>query len=327
VLVNDGAVAGKSLVESDAFVWKPQQPRQPALSVLDRLAPDVLAAHLEQVERAENRTGVGGVAADEVEHRKPAVVGDNGLAVDHARLDRQSLDRLGDEREAVRQVVAVAGDQAHAAAAPVRQDPEAVVLDLVNPAGGRRRLAGRARQAWREARKRLLGAHSAPDLIHGRGHRGKDKGRCGGVESAGFPGGESGTVQFSVAGASGGTAAFAAVHVGFASLTVHKSVLLCAFPCAAQHIAALADPLALGIQSGRRPTMPIYQFAVRRDNGRDDDVRWTHLPDDEAARRFAVLLIREVLASERQLELAHCYTDIKDRNGHLLFTIPFAQAR
>ena len=73
--------------------------------------------------------------------------------------------------------------------------------------------------------------------------------------------------------------------------------------------------------------MPIYQFAVRRDNGQDDDVRWTLLPDDEAARRFAILLIREVLASERQLELAHCYMDIKDGNGHLLFTIPFAQAR
>jgi hypothetical protein len=33
--------------------------------------------------------------------------------------------------------------------------------------------------------------------------------------------------------------------------------------------------------------MPVYQFAVKRDSVPDPDVRWTHLSDDEAARRFA----------------------------------------
>ena len=33
----------------------PQQPRQPALAVLDRLAPDVFAVHLEEVECGESR--------------------------------------------------------------------------------------------------------------------------------------------------------------------------------------------------------------------------------------------------------------------------------
>jgi hypothetical protein len=31
--------------------------------------------------------------------------------------------------------------------------------------------------------------------------------------------------------------------------------------------------------------MPVYQFAIKRDNVQDPDVRWTHLSDDEAARR------------------------------------------
>ena len=52
----------------------------------------------------------------------------------------QGLDRFRDEREAVREVVALTRDQAHAAPAPVRKDPKAVVLDLVNPPRARRRL-------------------------------------------------------------------------------------------------------------------------------------------------------------------------------------------
>jgi hypothetical protein len=73
--------------------------------------------------------------------------------------------------------------------------------------------------------------------------------------------------------------------------------------------------------------MPIYQFAVRRDGEQDDDVRWTHLPDDETARRFAALLIQDALAIERHPDSARYCMDVKDGNGHLLFTIPFAQAR
>jgi hypothetical protein len=63
------------------------------------------------------------------------VVADDGLAVDNAGFDGQRLDRRCGERKAFCEVVTVAGDQADAAATPVRQDPEAVVLDLVNPAG------------------------------------------------------------------------------------------------------------------------------------------------------------------------------------------------
>ena len=65
----------------------------------------------------------------------------------------------------------------------MRQDPEAVVLDLVNPPRARRRLQGRSRQAWLEAGEGLLGTHSAPELIHGRRHCGKDRGLRSGVES------------------------------------------------------------------------------------------------------------------------------------------------
>jgi hypothetical protein len=57
----------------------------------------------------------------------------------------------------------------------MRQDPKAVVLDLMNLVGARERLAGRSRQARLEAGEGLLGTHSAPEFIHGRRHRSKDR--------------------------------------------------------------------------------------------------------------------------------------------------------
>jgi hypothetical protein len=91
--------------------------------------------------------------ADELEHGQAAVVADDGLAVDNAGADRQGLDGFCDDREKVREVMAVARDQANAPPTPVRQDPKAVVLDFVNPARARWRLAGRSRQAWLKAGK------------------------------------------------------------------------------------------------------------------------------------------------------------------------------
>jgi hypothetical protein len=42
------------------------------------------AVHLEEVELAQDLMSVGGVAADEIEYGKPAIVADDGLAVDNA---------------------------------------------------------------------------------------------------------------------------------------------------------------------------------------------------------------------------------------------------
>jgi hypothetical protein len=67
--------------------------------------------------------------------------------------------------------------------APVGQDPEAIVFDLVNPARARRRRAGRSRQAWLEGLKGLLRAQPAPELACGGRHRTKHMPRGGRVES------------------------------------------------------------------------------------------------------------------------------------------------
>ena len=104
------------------------------------------------------------MTADEVEHRKSAIVAGDGLAIDDAGSNRQRHDSFNGEREAVGEIMAVTGDRPNAAAAPMRQDAEAVVFDLMNPARFRRRLSSRTRQARIEGGNGLLGTQAAPKL-------------------------------------------------------------------------------------------------------------------------------------------------------------------
>jgi hypothetical protein len=69
--------------------------------------------------------------------------------------------------------------------------------------------------------------------------------------------------------------------------------------------------------------MPIYRFAVRREDDHDADIRWTHLPDKVTARRFANLLIKEFVSSGRYSDSTRTYLEVKDDAGALLLSIPF----
>jgi hypothetical protein len=69
--------------------------------------------------------------------------------------------------------------------------------------------------------------------------------------------------------------------------------------------------------------MPIYRFAVRREDDHDADVRWTHLPGKETARRFANLLIKEFVSSGRYSDSTRTRLEVKDDTGALLLSIPF----
>jgi hypothetical protein len=101
VLVDRGAVALIVLVQRDAVMRQPQQPGEPAFADLDRLAADILAVHLEQIEGAKDGTTVAPVTADQVEDRHPAVVAYDCLGIDYARLDRECQDRRGCQRKAI----------------------------------------------------------------------------------------------------------------------------------------------------------------------------------------------------------------------------------
>ena len=71
--------------------------------------------------------------------------------------------------------------------------------------------------------------------------------------------------------------------------------------------------------------MPVYQFAVKRDSVRDPDVRWTHLSDDDAARRFANLLVKEFVSSGRYAHSPRSHLEVKDDTGGVLLSIPIRQ--
>ena len=164
MLVNDRAVAAKMLVERDPLVRKSEQSGQPALAVLDWLSPDVLAVHLEQIERAKDSAGVSAMSAYQIEHCQAIVVADDGFSVDHTRSNGQSLNRLGGHGKPITEVMAIAGDQADAATSAMRQDPKAIMFNLVNPTGARGRALGRSRQAGIETGLGLIGADPAPEF-------------------------------------------------------------------------------------------------------------------------------------------------------------------
>ncbi len=67
--------------------------------------------------------------------------------------------------------------------------------------------------------------------------------------------------------------------------------------------------------------MPIYRFIVKPDH-QDPDMRLTHLPDGEAARRYARILIREFKASGRYLD-PRSRVDVQDEMGEPVTSIPF----
>jgi len=70
--------------------------------------------------------------------------------------------------------------------------------------------------------------------------------------------------------------------------------------------------------------MPIYQFVVRSGDHEDDpDVRWSHLPDKDAERRYGHLLIKDFKSSGRYADASHLYVVVKDEMGNPLISIPF----
>ena len=62
-------------------MWQPQNPGEAPLPVLDRLTPDVLTVHFQQVEHTKDSARVSAMAPDEIEHCEPIVVANNGLAI------------------------------------------------------------------------------------------------------------------------------------------------------------------------------------------------------------------------------------------------------
>ncbi len=97
------------------------------------------------------------VAADQIKHGKSVLVANDGLAVDQAGANRELAQRHCDKGEARREIVSGARYQPHARSIAARENPEAVMLDLVQPFRPRWRPLGAGREAGRNMAERTAG--------------------------------------------------------------------------------------------------------------------------------------------------------------------------
>jgi hypothetical protein len=69
--------------------------------------------------------------------------------------------------------------------------------------------------------------------------------------------------------------------------------------------------------------MPTYYYRIRDGAGGIPDSEGTDLPDDGAARKHAMAVIREI-ARNAEPRTRHWQLDVHDSSGKLLFELPFA---
>ena len=122
-----------------------QQVRERRLARLQRLAPQILAIQLQEVEGVEEDMLARRLEPQPFEHRQPVLIAGDRLAVDQARADLEPVNGLDDERIARCPIVPVPRQQPYTDGVSARHEAVAVVLDLVNPVRPRRETLGGGR--------------------------------------------------------------------------------------------------------------------------------------------------------------------------------------
>ena len=100
------AVALDMLVEAQAKASFGQRTSKRGLADLKRIAPQVVAVQLDQVEGVQERAVIVAAVANEIERGNAVVVASNRLPIDDARARAQARQRLDDQREATGEVIA-----------------------------------------------------------------------------------------------------------------------------------------------------------------------------------------------------------------------------
>src|SRR5262249_59873927 len=109
---------------------------------VERRAPEILAVELEQVKGEQEHPRVLAPVPEPVEYRHAVAIAGHGLAVDQERAHLERAGGLENLWIPWRPIVPVAGEQPDAADGAPDHHAEAVVLDLVNPAGAEWRAIG-----------------------------------------------------------------------------------------------------------------------------------------------------------------------------------------
>lgn len=98
---NGGPVCLDVLVEPQARRGAPQQRRQRGLARRERIAAEVVAVQIDQIERIEEHAAVVPPVTDAIERREAVVVTGDRLVIDDTRTRAQPRQRFNDQREAV----------------------------------------------------------------------------------------------------------------------------------------------------------------------------------------------------------------------------------
>jgi len=121
------------LVEPDAGLGFGHDRCERGLTDLKRIAPQVVAVQLDEVEGVEEDAPVSALVPDEIERGDTVVIASDRLAIDDAGARAQASQGLGDEREAMGEVVARTAVEPHLRANLPGNDTKAVVLDFAQP--------------------------------------------------------------------------------------------------------------------------------------------------------------------------------------------------
>src|SRR5262245_384222 len=143
------AVAFDMFIEPDAQAGLGHDKSERGLADMKRIAPQVVAVPLDEVEGIKEYALVSAVVTNEIERGNAVVIAGDSFAVDDAGARAQAAQRLNDQREATGEVIAGTAIEPHQRANLAGNDAEAVVLDLVQPIAAGRQFVGFGREARR----------------------------------------------------------------------------------------------------------------------------------------------------------------------------------
>ena len=126
------------LIEPDAGASLGQDGCERGLADLERVAPQVVAVQLNEVEAVKEDIVVMALVANEIERRHAVAVARHSLAIDDAGTRAQMSQRLSNQWEAASQIVARPAVEPHPLAILPGDNSKAIVLDFMYP-----KLAGR----------------------------------------------------------------------------------------------------------------------------------------------------------------------------------------
>jgi hypothetical protein len=100
------AVALYVVIEPNAMANPGEDAGQRRLADFERIAAEIVAVQLDQVEGVQKHAVVSAVVTDEIERGNAVLIASNRLAIDDAGAGAQTGERLDDQRKAAGQVVA-----------------------------------------------------------------------------------------------------------------------------------------------------------------------------------------------------------------------------